>query len=135
MITSLRAYAAIIHNDKILLTKDVGDKGWKFPGGHVEEGESFEKGVIREIKEEVGLEAEIDRWVLEERYCKADRPDFLVHKMFYMVKAKIDQVVIDPKEVETYKWFSFDEFLALPLEEIYKLHLGAFLRVRKILEK
>lgn len=30
-------------------------KGWSFPGGHVEKGESFADCAIREVKEETGL--------------------------------------------------------------------------------
>lgn len=135
MTTSLRAYAAIINSDKILCTKDVGEEGWKFPGGHVEEGESFEQALLREVREEVGLEIEIKDVFLEEKYNKAGQEDSLVDKMFYLSKAKSGEVVINPKEVEKFKWFSFEEFIALPLDEIYESHLGAFLRMRKILNK
>lgn len=47
----------ITNGDKILV-QDRKNKDWPgvtFPGGHVEENESFVKSVIREVKEETGL--------------------------------------------------------------------------------
>lgn len=47
----------ITYEDKILV-QDRKNKDWPgitFPGGHVEENESFVKSVIREVKEETGL--------------------------------------------------------------------------------
>jgi len=55
------AVAVIINNDKqILIAKrhdhlHQGGK-WEFPGGKVEENESTKDALIREIKEEVGIE-------------------------------------------------------------------------------
>ena len=52
----------ILENDEILLIKRKGEpfKGkWALPGGFVEYNEKVEDAVIREIKEETGLNAEI----------------------------------------------------------------------------
>ncbi|MEM2768037.1 MAG: NUDIX hydrolase [Candidatus Bathyarchaeia archaeon] len=53
--------AIIICNGKILLEKRRSDPGrgkWSVPGGIVELGESPENAVIREVKEETGLDVE-----------------------------------------------------------------------------
>lgn len=63
METTKRAAAIIIRNDEILLMhrlKD-GEEYFVFPGGGVEKGESTKDAVIREIKEELGLEITINR--------------------------------------------------------------------------
>jgi mutator protein MutT len=53
--------AIIVCNGKILLEKRKSEPGrgkWSIPGGLVELGESTEQAVIREVKEETGLDVE-----------------------------------------------------------------------------
>jgi mutator protein MutT len=53
--------AVIICDGKVLLEKRRNDPGkgkWSIPGGLVELGESTERTVIREVKEETGLDVE-----------------------------------------------------------------------------
>ena len=54
----LTVLCLIQDGDKILLQNRVKDdwKGYTLPGGHVEPGESFVDAVIREMKEETGLD-------------------------------------------------------------------------------
>lgn len=55
----IRVVAALLKNgDKILLAKRATGNligHWEFPGGKIEDNESLESAVIREIKEELGL--------------------------------------------------------------------------------
>jgi 8-oxo-dGTP diphosphatase len=63
---SLAVDGVIIKEDRILLIKRKNEPykdKWAIPGGFVEYGETTENAVLREIKEETGLEAVIDRLV------------------------------------------------------------------------
>jgi len=65
-----RACAAIVHDDKILMVchQTPSRTYWTFPGGGVNEGEPFEQTVVREVKEETGLDVQVVRLLFEEEY-------------------------------------------------------------------
>ncbi|MFN7094470.1 MAG: NUDIX domain-containing protein [Burkholderiales bacterium] len=53
----LTVAAVIEHEDKFLLVTDITPSGLKLnqPAGHVEEGESLQQAIIREVKQETNL--------------------------------------------------------------------------------
>lgn len=58
--------ALIVHDGKIFATqRGYGDwRGWwELPGGNEEAGESSEKALVREIREELATEISVDRYV------------------------------------------------------------------------
>ncbi len=62
-IFNIRITGILIENNKILLVQQkLSDKrNWSLPGGRLERGETLSQGLIREMKEETGLDVEIDR--------------------------------------------------------------------------
>ncbi len=56
--------AALVTNEegKILLVKSPW-RGWEYPGGLIESGETFEEALRREVREEAGVEIEITGFV------------------------------------------------------------------------
>lgn len=54
----IRSSAIIIRNNKVLLIhrKKPGQEYWVFPGGGVEDGETPEQALVREVKEETNLD-------------------------------------------------------------------------------
>lgn len=53
------ASALVIDNGKVLLVNHKKFGVWLYPGGHVEKNETPDQAVIREVKEETGLDVEI----------------------------------------------------------------------------
>lgn len=85
----------IIENSKgkILLVKEFNT--YQLPGGHVEDNESFNEALIREIKEETGIElSKFDRKpILKIRYLKRNFPDINVNTEYigYYYSEKINE--------------------------------------------
>lgn len=57
------ARAVVIHDGKVLLLRaeEPGRTYYFLPGGHVQPGERLEEAALRELKEETGLDAAIER--------------------------------------------------------------------------
>ena len=62
--THLVSVAALVTNDngEILLVKSPW-RGWEYPGGLIEPGETFQEALKREVREEAGVEIEITGFV------------------------------------------------------------------------
>lgn len=60
---NIRITGILIENNEILLVQQkLSDKrNWSLPGGRLERGETLAQGLIREMKEETGLDVEIVR--------------------------------------------------------------------------
>ncbi|WP_270182321.1 NUDIX hydrolase [Alkalihalobacillus sp. CinArs1] len=56
------AAAIVINEQKQILLIRGPRRGWEMPGGQVEEGESLIEAVIRETKEETGIDIEVDKF-------------------------------------------------------------------------
>lgn len=88
-IFSYRVAAIIIHKEQILLQKPVNEMGFSFPGGHVALGETNERTLTRELKEEVNLDISVKglQWVAEIFFPWGKKP---CHQLclFYNVEIK-----------------------------------------------
>lgn len=79
-----RASAIIIQNNKILLIHRIkkDDDYFVFPGGGIEEGESREEAMAREIKEELNLEVRSMKLVFE----LDNKSQKNQHEFFFLIK-------------------------------------------------
>jgi nucleoside triphosphatase len=100
--------ALIVNKEgKILLTKSHKwfDK-YTLPGGHIEVGETMREAVIREVKEEVGLDVEVVEMLLMQEAIFA--VEFWKRKHFiffdFLCKSKDQQVKLDGRELQEYVW-------------------------------
>lgn len=100
----------IIQNKKVLLVYEKGRNFWGFPKGHVEDGETELETALREVKEEVGLDVEINeekRYVLN--YIIRDEIDKTT--VLYLAKPKSEEITMQESEIENVKWCDFNEAL------------------------
>ncbi|MEM7504783.1 MAG: RNA pyrophosphohydrolase [Pseudomonadota bacterium] len=79
-----RANVGIIlanHAGKLLLAGRIGNKGWQFPQGGLQQGESLEEAMFRELHEEVGLkEADVEILAVTEDWLRYRLPDKFVRR-------------------------------------------------------
>jgi 8-oxo-dGTP diphosphatase len=101
----VKVVAAIIRDgEKILATKrGYGEYkgGWEFPGEKVEEGETPEVALIREIKEELDTEIEVGEYLDTIEY---DYPTFHLSMSCYWCIMKSGNLVL--KEHKDAKWLT-----------------------------
>lgn len=108
-----RAFAAIIKNDQILMTKhNYPDKTfWTLPGGGLEAGETFEEAVIREVKEEVNLNVEVVYFLFSRQYSGGEERCYLVRLLdeLYPLLGYDPEFPENEQTLAEVKWFSLYE--------------------------
>ena len=92
--------------DKILLAKHKGQEDYILFAGYVKKGETAEKAVTREFKEETKLNTVKFKY-MSSRYHE---PRNVLMLNFIMI-AEDGEPVLDLQELEEVKWFSFDDAL------------------------
>lgn len=96
--------AVIKRGDMIFATqRGYGDLkgGWEFPGGKIEEGESPEAALVREIKEELDTEISVDKFLHTIEY---DYPSFHLSMRCYLCSVVSGDLNL--KEHEAARWLT-----------------------------
>lgn len=111
---------------KVLVEKRI--KSWKghaFPGGHVEDGESFYDCAVREVKEETGLEISSLQPLGLMHWCHQDTSDRYLS--FFFKTSSFSGELIEKSDEGPVFWASIDELKALPLSPNFEHYLKVFL--------
>jgi len=119
MKTDLVIGAYIVHESKVLLVYHKKLKMWLPVGGHIEQNETPEEAVIREVKEEVNMEIEFlnkTKFKITGTTKKVHALPFCVNThsvgdhdhccFFYVCKSKNQELDLEKKELDDFKWFS-----------------------------
>jgi len=79
-------------------------------GGHIEFGETLQKGLIRELKAEMGIDIIVENPFYAFTYLLKNNTRHTVEIDFFArMKDKNQQFIIDPNEHSDYKWVNENE--------------------------
>src|SRR5215212_9935469 len=111
MPSRIRVVAAMIEKDgKYLITQRRPTATlpllWEFPGGRVEEGETDEAALARELKEEMEVEVEVGDRVIHVHHSY---PHYDIDFRVYRCKLTRGDVNINHKRVHDHRWVSPQE--------------------------
>ena len=98
------ASIVVCSGDKMLMLQRQDNDKWTFPGGHLNNDESFIDGAVRELFEEAGIRANPDEMIL-----MGDKKTFegkTIHVYLYKVSNEVTATASnDPdKEAKQFKW-------------------------------
>lgn len=85
---------------------------WEFPGGKIEDNETAEECLIREIKEELNIEIEITGSLSPNDH---QYPDKLIRLIPFICRQKDGELIL--KEHADYKWLDAKDLLDLDWAE------------------
>ena len=122
-----------IENSKgeFLIQKTSKEKGniYSSTGGHISHGETPKDTIIREVKEEIGLDISNENIISLGHICV----DFPVRFIFYLKKdVDINNLKLQTDEVESMHYLTKDELLKIIDEG--KMHKGHIYVLEKVLE-
>ena len=101
------AAAVIRDGDRVFAAQRAGG-GWEFPGGKMEEGESREVALVREIWEELSVMIMPEKWLCTVEH---DYPTF--HLKMHCALCHIVQGMMRKNEHKAIQWLAMDELDSL----------------------
>lgn len=113
-------HAFVFKDGKILVLN--GSRGWDIPGGHVESGEDVYGALVREIKEETGLDIPEDLPINFIASAKVEDNEIYRDKMMLFAIIRIN------KSCKVGKWLEVDEFLERYSQEQFKEAISSLLK-------
>ncbi len=81
---------------------------WEFPGGKLEEGETKIEAIVREIKEELHMDIQVDAFLMTVHHTY---PDFQLTMDTFLCSSETDELTLT--EHGAFKWLEKTELVEL----------------------
>ena len=112
----LAVAGVVIEEGKLLLVQDM-QGFWAGVGGWIDHGESPEKAVIREFREELGIDAEVVRTLRPFIAWNVPRSETPLHFVLFFFEMRLASrdFVLQENEVTDYRWVTPKELAELDM--------------------
>ena len=81
---------------------------WEFPGGQIEEGETKQEALARELREEMEMEVDVNEHLTDVYY---EYPDFTMNMYCFKCKAHSDKFVLNVHH--DFKWLKKEDLMSV----------------------
>ena len=98
------AVCAVAHGDRLLFLRQPHREGWSLPGGLLDRGESAGEAVVRELREETGLDVEVGLPLTTQVNARVRRVDVI-----YRISVDSPPEVTPGGEARDARWLRPDE--------------------------
>jgi 8-oxo-dGTP pyrophosphatase MutT (NUDIX family) len=116
--STIRIAAALVveKNGETLLVRKRGTGIFMQPGGKIEPGENPLQALVRELKEEIGLDIDPETALFLGRFeaAAANEPDHVVEAEMFRVDVD-SHVILPTAEIEEARWISVREPTDIPM--------------------
>jgi 8-oxo-dGTP pyrophosphatase MutT (NUDIX family) len=99
-----RTAAVVVHDGHVLICREVNGDFWFLPGGRCEMMETSHEAVRREVREELGVEAGVERllWIAENFFVLGERR-FHEIGLYFLVALPVDSPHLDKTRLFSYR--------------------------------
>lgn len=119
----------VVKNNKLLLAFSNNKKAWYLPGGKMDEGETAQEALIREVEEELNLELDTDRL---QYFCHTTAPAFGESENVVMEQEcflyDLREEIEASHEIGAVKYFDWEMYKLEPQQVPGVLHIFAQLK-------
>ena len=126
---SIGVGGVVLRNGKVLLVRRVLGEGkgeWAIPGGFVEQKETIDDAIIREVSEEAGIKTQLKGLIaVRNRLYKNENSAYFI----FLLEASSEKIIPDKFEVDKVKFFTLSE-----LEELSDLQTLSKIVATKVLQ-
>ena len=104
---------------------------WVVPGGHIELGETIEKSLIREVKEETNLDIYNIEFICFQEFIYDDLFWKKRHYIFFDYACKTDSTEVKlNSEAQEYTWVSVEDASKLPIDSYTGVAIRKYLEMK-----